>query len=62
MSILLSIPTLALISILQSAVVSRLPLNQGAADLMLVLLAAIALQKRIHTAWQWSVIGGLITD
>lgn len=62
MSILLSIPILALISILQSAVVSRLPLNQGVADLMLVLLAAIALQKRINTAWQWSIIGGLLTD
>lgn len=62
MSILLSIPTLALISILQSAVVSRLPLNQGVADLMLVLLASISLQKRINTAWQWSIIGGLLTD
>ena len=62
MSVILSIPTLAFISILQSAVVSRLPLNQGIADLMLVLLVAIALQKRVTTAWQWSIIGGLLTD
>jgi rod shape-determining protein MreD len=62
MSVILSIPTLALISILQSAVVSRLPLNQGIADLMLVLLVAIALQKRVTTAWQWSIIGGLFID
>jgi len=62
MSVILSIPILAFISILQSAVVSRLPLNQGVADLMLVLLVAIALQKRVTTAWQWSVIGGLLID
>ena len=62
MSVLLSIPVLAFISILQSAVVSRLPLNQGVADLMLVLLAAISLQKRVNTAWQWSLVGGLLID
>ena len=62
MSVILSIPILAFISILQSAVVSRLPLNQGMADLMLVLLVAIALQKRVTTAWQWSTIGGLLID
>ena len=62
MSVILSIPVLAFISILQSAVVSRVPLNQGIADLMLVLLVAIALQKRVSTAWQWSIIGGLLID
>jgi len=62
MSVILSIPVLAFIAILQSAVVSRLPLNQGVADLMLVLLVAIALQKRVSTAWQWSMIGGLLID
>ena len=62
MSVILSIPILAFISILQTAVVSRLPLNQGVADLMLVLLVAIALQKRVATAWQWSIIGGLLID
>jgi rod shape-determining protein MreD len=62
MSVILSIPVLAFISILQSAVVSRLPLNQGVADLMLVLLVAISLQKRVTTAWQWSIIGGLLID
>ncbi len=62
MSVILSIPTLGLIAALQSAVVSRLPLNHGTADLMLVLLVAIALQKRVNTAWGWSIVGGLLTD
>ena len=62
MSILLSIPTLGLIAILQSAVVSRLPLNRGTADIMLVVLIAIALQKTVTTSWQWSIVGGLFVD
>lgn len=62
MSVILSIPTLGLVAILQSAVVSRLPLNRGTADLVLVMLVAIALQKSVSTAWQWSIIGGLFMD
>jgi len=62
MSVILSIPTLGLIAILQSAVVSRLPLNHGTADLVLVVLVAIALQKNVSTSWQWSIVGGLFMD
>jgi len=62
MSTILSIPTLGLIAIMQSAVVSRLPLNRGIADLMLVVLIAIALQKTVTTSWQWSIVGGLFMD
>ena len=62
MSVLLSIPLLGFIAILQSAVVSRLPLNRGIADLMLVLLIALALQKEMDLPWQWTIVGGLLTD
>jgi rod shape-determining protein MreD len=62
MSVILSIPVLSFITVLQSAVVSRLPLNRGTADLMLVVLVAITLQKSVKTAWQWSIVGGLLTD
>lgn len=62
MSVLVSIPLLGLVAVLQSAVVSRLPLNNGTADLMLVLLVAIALQKGVTSSWQWSIVGGLLTD
>jgi len=62
MPVILSIPTLGLIAILQSAVVSRLPLNHGTADLVLVVLVAIALQKNVSTSWQWSIVGGLFMD
>ncbi|MEJ2412447.1 MAG: rod shape-determining protein MreD [Anaerolineales bacterium] len=62
MSVLFSIPILGLVAVLQSAVVSRLPLNSGTADLMLVLLVSIALQKGVRETWQWSIVGGLLTD
>lgn len=62
MSVLLSVPILGLISTLQSAVISRLPLNRGTADLMLVLLVALALQKELKEFWQWTIVGGMLID
>jgi rod shape-determining protein MreD len=62
MSVLLSIPVLGFLTVFQSAVISRLPLNHGIADLMLVLLVAIALQKQVSAAWQWTIVGGLFMD
>ena len=46
--------------ILQTSVVSRIPLLYGTADLALLAIIAWALQKRVRTAWQWSLIGGLM--
>jgi len=37
-------------------------LNRGIADLVLVVLVAIALQKTVTTSWQWSIVGGLFMD
>ena len=62
MTAVISIPILGIISILQSAVVSRLPLNRGTADLVLVVLVALALQKSVKETWQWSIVGGMFTD
>ena len=59
MATLLAIPILSLLTILQSAIVSRLPLLQGTPDLILLVLIAWALQERVRTAWQWSLFGGL---
>ncbi len=62
MSVILSIPVLGIITIIQSSVISRLPLISGTADLVLVVLVAIALQKTVTVAWQWSLVGGLFVD
>jgi len=57
---LVAFPLLSFLAILQAAVVSRLPLLQGTADLILLVLVAWGLQERVRSAWQWAVIGGFI--
>ena len=46
--------------ILQSAIVSRIYLLSGIADLPLVMLAAWALQEEVESAWHWAVATGLL--
>ena len=60
MATLLAIPIFIILGIFQSAVVSRLPLLHGTADLILLVVIAWALQERVRTAWQWAVIAGLV--
>lgn len=59
MATLIAFPILGALIILQTAVLSRVPLLQGTADLILLALVAWSLQKRVQTAWQWGIIGGL---
>jgi len=60
MSILIAIPILILLVILQSAIVSLVPLLHGTADIVLLAVLAWAVQERVTTAWYWSAIGGLL--
>jgi len=46
--------------ILQSGVISRIPLLQGTPDLLMLFILAWTMQKRVQTAWQWCIIGALI--
>jgi rod shape-determining protein MreD len=62
MATLIAIPVMAALAILQSGLISRLPLLHGTADLILLMIAAWALQKRVNTAWQWCIIGGLVVN
>jgi len=57
---LVAFPVLALALILQMAVASRLSLLSGSADLVLLVLVAWSLQGRVDSAWQWSVLGGVM--
>jgi rod shape-determining protein MreD len=59
MATLIAIPILGVLVLLQSAILSRFPLLHGVADLVLLAVLAWALQKRVQTAWQWGIIGGL---
>lgn len=60
MAILIAIPILGVLLLLQTAVISRFPLLHGFADLVMLAVIAWALQKRVQTAWQWGIIGGLL--
>jgi rod shape-determining protein MreD len=57
---LLAIPVLILAVVLQSSIVSRIPLLSGVADLPLVMLAAWALQESADTTWHWAIAVGLL--
>ena len=50
MSILISFPILLITVILQTTAVSRLPLVNGSADLMLIVLAAWGIHDKGRTA------------
>jgi rod shape-determining protein MreD len=53
---LVAFPLLGLAIILQSSIVSQVRLISGYADLMLLILAAWALQERVKSAWHWAVV------
>jgi rod shape-determining protein MreD len=57
---LVAIPVIILTVILQSAMVSRIYLLSGMADLPLVMLAAWALQDEVDSAWHWAAAFGLM--
>lgn len=57
---LVAVPFILLAVILQSAMISRIYLLSGFADLPLVMLAAWALQEDVDSAWHWSAAMGLM--
>ncbi len=60
MRALLAIPILAVTLMLQTIIVSTLPLVNGLADLVLLVLIAWALQERASSAWGWAIIAGAL--
>jgi rod shape-determining protein MreD len=59
---LIAFPLLALVVIVQSAVISQMTLLAGYADLMLVFLAAWALKADAPSAWIWAILGGIMVS
>lgn len=62
MAALIAIPVLGGLAMLQSSILSRLPLLHGSSDLIMLAIIAWALQKKTQTAWQWCIIGGLVAN
>lgn len=58
---LIAFPLLILAIILQSSVISQIKLISGYADLMLIVLAAWALQDRVKSAWHWAALACAFT-
>lgn len=59
---IIAFPLLALVVMLQSAVVSRITLLAGYADLVLVILAAWALNAESTTSWVWGVLAAIFVS
>jgi hypothetical protein len=60
MAILFSIPVLGLALIIQTAIVSRINLLAGSADLLLLIVAAWGLQPNVKWPWIWAVLAGAL--
>ncbi len=58
----IALPLLGLAVILQSAIVSQFPLLAGYADLLLVILAAWALQDGVTTAFHWAFLASIMVS
>jgi rod shape-determining protein MreD len=59
-AILAAIPVLGLAVMLQTSIIGRINLLNGAADLVLLILAAWGLQERVRSAWVWGAAAGLL--
>jgi len=58
--VILAVPVFLLVLMLQTTVVSTLPLLNGTADLVLLVLLAWAVQERVRSAVEWAAIGGVL--
>jgi hypothetical protein len=57
---IIAIPLLGLAVIAQSAIIGQFSLLSGYADLLLVILAAWALQEGVTTAFQWAFLASVM--
>lgn len=60
MGIALAFPIIIFVVMLQTVVISRLQLLNGSADLVLLVLIAWALQRRVKSAFIWAGVAGLV--
>jgi hypothetical protein len=60
LAVLLGIPVLLVLIMLQTTVVSSLPLLHGTADIVLLVIAAWSLQDRVKVAFEWGGMAGVM--
>jgi rod shape-determining protein MreD len=56
---ILAFPVVFILLVLQTTLFSHITLLNGCADLMLLWLAAWALQKQVNSAWLWMIVAGI---
>lgn len=57
---IIAFPLLGLAVILQSSIVSQVTLLSGYADLLLIVIAAWALQDRVESSWHWAFVTSIM--
>lgn len=62
MEVVVGVPILTFLVMFESAIVGRIFLLQGNADIVLLGILAWSLQDRTHTGIHWAVIGGLLVN
>jgi len=60
MTVLVSLPVLGLALIVQTAILSRISLLSGCADLLLLIVAGWGLQPNARFVWIWAGLAGLL--
>lgn len=56
--VILAVPVFLFVLMLQTTVMSTLPLLNGTADLVLLVLLAWSVQERVRSSVEWAAIGG----
>jgi rod shape-determining protein MreD len=59
---LVGIILFGILAVLQSTIVSTMPLLNGMADLILLFIIAWALQDRVENVWWWCLLGGIFAS
>lgn len=59
-STLVAIGFTTVLAVIESSLTNHLRILQGNADLVLLVLMAWSLHKRVQSAWQWGIIAGLV--
>lgn len=62
MATLISIPILGLLVMLQTTVVSRIPLLFGTADIVLLTIVAWSIHERVRSALFWAIVAALFVS
>ncbi len=57
---LLAIPILGVALMIQTAIISRVNLLSGSADLILAILVTWSIQERVKNSWFWALAAGLL--